>query len=144
MRLIFILFLMLGCNVNAEDTTFYNVKYLSNYDGDTIRVDLDCDEEIFCKNVPVRVKGIDTPEMKGKCQEEKDDAVVAKILTEKFLSTGDIVLWNCQRGKYFRLVCDIMVDGEDLGTMLLEKGLAIEYGGGTKKEWCLNGEEIKF
>ncbi len=41
------------------------------------------------------------------------------------------------RGKYFRIVARVVADGQDLSEMLIEKQLAVPYGGGTKtKEWC--------
>jgi micrococcal nuclease len=44
-----------------------------------------------------------------------------------------------QRGKYFRIVADVMIDGEDLGELLVEAGMAIRYDGG-KKTHKLCGE----
>ena len=45
---------------------FYNVEYIKNYDGDTITFDLGylCSHDIFCKNISIRVDGVDTPEIK--------------------------------------------------------------------------------
>ena len=35
--------------------------------------------QLFGHNIPIRVEGIDTPEIRGKCQKEKDLASVAYI-----------------------------------------------------------------
>jgi len=41
------------------------------------------------------------------------------------------------RGKYFRIVGRLIVDGQDLSDMLIQKQLAVPYHGGTKtKDWC--------
>jgi endonuclease YncB( thermonuclease family) len=40
-----------------------------------------------------------------------------------------------QRGKYFRIVADVFVDGSNLGQELIERGLAKPYDGGTKPKW---------
>jgi endonuclease YncB( thermonuclease family) len=40
-----------------------------------------------------------------------------------------------QRGKYFRIVADVYVDGSDLGQELIEKGLAKPYHGEKKPKW---------
>ena len=42
-----------------------------------------------------------------------------------------------KRGKYFRIAADVIVDGEDLGDMLVEAGMAVRYNGGKKNaRWC--------
>jgi len=44
---------------------------------------------------------------------------------------------EAERGKYFRLVARLEADGVDLSDLLIEKGLAVRYDGGTKvKNWC--------
>lgn len=40
-----------------------------------------------------------------------------------------------ERGKYFRIVADIEVDGENLAELLLDNGLAKPYDGRNKPEW---------
>ena len=47
--------------------------YLQNYDGDTIRFDLPRYPPIAGDDIRVRVNGIDTPEINGKCEKEKYD-----------------------------------------------------------------------
>lgn len=42
-----------------------------------------------------------------------------------------------QRGKYFRIVADVVADGEMVKDALIENSLAVLYNGGTKlKDWC--------
>ncbi len=44
---------------------------------------------------------------------------------------------DAERGKYFRLVARLEADGVDLSDLLIQKGLAVPYVGGTKvKDWC--------
>ena len=43
-------------------------KVISVYDGDTFRVDIDSLPPIVGKNIPIRLNGVDTPEIQGKCQ----------------------------------------------------------------------------
>ena len=48
-----------------------------------------------------------------------------------------IELRNMKRGKYFRIVADVYVDGKSLGDMLIKRSLAVPYDGGHKgKDWC--------
>ena len=48
-----------------------------------------------------------------------------------------ITLKNMQRGNYFRIASDVIVDGESLADMLIEAGMAIRYDGRKKAhKWC--------
>jgi endonuclease YncB( thermonuclease family) len=47
-----------------------------------------------------------------------------------------IKLTNLQRGKYFRVVANVVVDGVSLERELLDNKLAYRYDGGTKLSWC--------
>lgn len=44
---------------------FNKVSLASVYDGDTFRVHLACKYGVFCKTIPIRVRGVDCPEIKG-------------------------------------------------------------------------------
>ena len=93
---------------------------------------------IIGEKISIRVNGIDTPEIKGKCEKEKYDAPQAQQRVADILKDADqIVLRNMERGKYFRIAADVFVDGESLADMLIEAGMAVRYDGGTKtKDWC--------
>ena len=81
--------------------------------------------------------GIDTPELRGKCKAEKELARKAKQYTVTGLREAKkIELRDIQRGKYFRLLASVFVDGVSLGDLLIREGLAVPYDGGTKKSWC--------
>lgn len=131
-----------------EGVSYKNVKVTSVYDGDTFRADLQGDNGFF-PNSPIRVKGIDTPEIKGKTQAEIDKALEAKQFTTDFLAQGQVDLENCVNDKYFRNACDVKVNGKDLATVILEqKNLANPYDGGKKTEFDFedkdeNGNTIK-
>jgi len=112
--------------------------YLQNYDGDTIRFDLPGYPPIAGDDIRVRVNGIDTPEINGKCEKEKYDAQQARDMVADILKDAEqITLKNMERGKYFRIAADVIVDGENLADMLIEAGMAIRYDGGKKThKWC--------
>ena len=122
--------------VTAQETdlvqNFNKVELASVYDGDTFRVHLACKYGVFCKTIPIRVRGVDCPEIKGGSAETKALAKRAKAFTKDFLKGGKILLRNCGRDKYFRLLCDVKVNGQSLGEELLKAGHAIPYDGGTK------------
>jgi len=123
------------------------VKYLRNYDGDTFYVEIPDLKRydrrkklaIFWEDISVRIAGIDTPEIRGsKCAKEKKLALKAKKeLNNALQSARHIKLKNVQKGKYFRLLADVLVDGESVSKILMKKKLAIAYDGGTKTNpWC--------
>ena len=93
---------------------------------------------IIGEKISIRVNGIDTPEIRGKCEKEKYDAQQAQQMVADILKDADqIVLRNMERGKYFRIAADVMVDGENLADMLIEAGTAVRYDGGKKThKWC--------
>ena len=112
-------------------------KIISVYDGDTFRVNIDSLPPIVGKNIPIRVNGIDTPEIRGKCQYEKNLALKARGFVRDKLSNAKVIkLTNLQRGKYFRVVANVLVDGVSLEQELLDNKLAYEYYGGKKLSWC--------
>jgi len=89
------------------------------------------------KKLPIRLNGGDTPEIQGKCQREKDLAIKARDFVRKKLANAkEIKLTKLQRGKYFRVVADVMIDGESLEQKLLDNELAYKYTGGKKSSWC--------
>lgn len=111
---------------------FHKVALASVYDGDTFKVYLACRYRLFCKAMPVRVRGVDCPEMRGGTAETKALARKAKKFTKDFLTGGKILLKNCGRDKYFRLLCEVKVNGQSLAAALLAAGYAVPYDGGTK------------
>ena len=112
-------------------------KVISVYDGDTFRVNIDSLPPIVGKNIAIRVNGVDTPEIRGKCQYEKNLALKARdFVRNKLANAKEIKLTNLQRGKYFRVVANVLVDGVSLEKELLDKELAYEYTDGKKLSWC--------
>ena len=46
-------------------------------------------------------------------------------------------LGELERGKYFRIVADVYVDGENLAEALVDSGMAVRYNGEEKTySWC--------
>ena len=107
------------------------------YDGDTFKIDLPGLHPLFGDNLSIRVKGIDTPEIRGTTDEIKALAERARELTANTLKGAEMIeLRNPERGKYFRVVAEVWVDGKALAGMLKDKGLAKDYDGvGERPEW---------
>jgi len=113
-------------------------KVISIYDGDTLRVNIDSFPDIVGKNIRIRIKGIDAPEIKGKCQTEIDLAIMARdYLRNAINQSSQIELRNIERGKYFRIVGELYIDGENISKGLIKEKLVYIYHGGKKRSWCL-------
>jgi len=127
--------------VSCEHTSdsFKCVKYIRNYDGDTITFNIPGVHPLIGKKVSIRVNGVDTPEIrtKDKC-EKRIGRIARKFVTNKLKHAQRIDLLNIKRGKYFRIVADVYIDDKNLKTVLLSEKLAYEYDGGTKHKpnWC--------
>ena len=128
---------VLSVQAAPEYGTVIVSRVISVYDGDTFRVDIDSLPPIVGKNIPIRLNGVDTPEIRGKCKYEKDLAIKARdFVRNKLANAKEIKLNNLQRGKYFRVVADVYIDGVSLEKELLENQLAYKYSGGKKSSWC--------
>lgn len=122
-----------------DRATFRCVEYVRNYDADTITFNIQNVHPIIGEKVSVRVRGVDAPEIKGKGPCEKEKARTAKRLIENQLKNAKrIDLKNVDKDKYFRLLADVEVDGQDLKAILMKNHLAYEYSGQTKQKinWC--------
>ena len=111
-------------------------RVLRVYDGDTFYCDIDGWPAIVGKNIGIRLAHIDTPEIKGTVGDTQKLAQKAKLVASGMLRSGKpIVLVNIKRGKYFRVIADVVVGGENLSELLFEEGLAQHYEGGTRPVW---------
>lgn len=124
---------------------FANVKVVRIYDGDTFMIDLpNTIPDVLGRELPVRVRHIDTPEMKSLNSCEQIAASKARDTTISLLENArNIEMQDISRDKYFRLLSKVVVTTKDnkkvdLATHLLERGYAIPYEGDTKKkvDWC--------
>ena len=126
--------------VNAKQNfgDYEGAIYVRNYDGDTITFNLPNLHPIIGKKIRVRLNGLDTPEIRGKCDKEKYDAEQAREMVGDILKDAEkITLKNMQRGNYFRIASDVIIDGESLADILIEASMAVRYDGGKKThKWC--------
>ena len=113
-------------------------EVISVYDGDTFKVNIDNYPAVIGESISIRIRGIDAPEIRGKCVSEKAKAIEARDFLKQRLASGKLIeLHNVQRGKYFRLVAKVVVDDVDVSQALIDKGLARLYDGRAKREtWC--------
>jgi micrococcal nuclease len=120
-------------------------KVIKVYDGDTITVATslpfrDKPETVY--RFSVRLKGIDTPELRTKCPEEKQVAQLARNALAE-LCLGQIVqLQDVGTEKYGRLLANVILNKGNktinLNQWMLQQRYAVCYEGGTKispKSW---------
>lgn len=114
----------------GKDNNFCQAKVVRVYDGDTFYVNIDKVHSLFGEELGIRVAGIDTPEMRGGTPESKALAILARDFTANFLAEAKRVdLTNCVRGKFFRIVCEVIGSKDkSLAKELLKAGLAKVYG----------------
>ena len=134
--LVALTFLISGSTIVSAKQKFGDYEgaiYVRNYDGDTITFNLPNLHPIIGNKIRVRLNGLDTPEIRGKCDKEKYNAEQARDMVTDILKDAErIDLKNMGRGKYFRIVADVYVDGENLAEALIDSGMAVKYDGGKK------------
>ena len=105
-------------------------------DGDTFRARVEIWPGIETVTA-VRIRGIDTPELRGKCQAEKDKAIAARERLRALLAAGPVQLSQVEPDKFAgRVDATVTVNGRELGQVLVSEGLARPYTGGTRQGWC--------
>lgn len=107
---------------------------VSVYDGDTFTANLYSLPAIFGDSLSVRLRGIQTPEIRGTTGCEKEAAIRARdFLARKLKGACRVELSDMGRDKYFRLDCTVYADGHNVNQMMLDSGLAVPYDGTTAK-----------
>ena len=138
------LFLCAAAPVGAAERVQLNrldgpvaAEVLRVVDGDTIevRAHIWLGQEV---TTLVRLGGIDAPELKGKCQSERDAALRAKARIEQKLAGGEVTLRDIRFEKYAGRVMSRVETGtgEDLGAALKREGYVRAYRGAKRAGWC--------
>lgn len=88
--------------------------------------------------VGVRIRGVDAPEMRGRCSAEKRAARRARAILEELVRGGRVRMTNISGGKYYgRVLADVTTsDGRAVGAALLAHSAARRYEGGRRKPYC--------
>ena len=86
----------------------------------------------------MRLAGIDTPELKGKCEAERALAQEARAMVERILASGHALLLDVTYDKYGgRALAEVHDEaGREVGAQLIAAKLARPYGGKAKLGWC--------
>ena len=86
----------------------------------------------------VRLEGLDTPELHGKCADERARAqAAAERLGELLRERPVVVAWPAaRREKFGRPLVRITAGGRDVAETLISEGLGRTYQGGPRAAWC--------
>lgn len=86
----------------------------------------------------VRLLGIDTPELKGKCEAERQKAEAARAFLERAVGKDFVLLHDVRHDKYGgRVLARVRTAaGQDCAQALVAAGLARPYEGKRREAWC--------
>ncbi len=131
----FLILISFALNTSAE--TLYNYKVVKVVDGDTVNVKVDFLPKELGDTISIRIHGIDTPELRGKCIKEIESAKKAKTFLKELLNKNEYSIVIKGRDKYFRLLGDIKIKEDYVSDILLNNGHAVSYKGKLHKQsWC--------
>ncbi len=112
-------------------------RVLEVIDGDSldVRARIWLGQEV---RIRVRLAGIDTPERRGRCPEERAAAAAAKQRLAVLAGTGEVWLLDIRYGKFAGRVLARVLDARnrDFAREMLRSGHARAYDGGRRPDWC--------
>ena len=94
-------------------------------------------DTLHCGEQRIRIVGLDAPELRGRCHEEKR---LAEAATERLgvLIANGVTLSPSGRDRYDRVLAVVKdSEGQDVARVLVREGLARAYHGrGQRADWC--------
>jgi len=115
----------------------YGCKVERVVDGDTVDVVLDLGFDIFHK-CRVRLYGIDTPESRTRDLDEKARGKMAGSFLKESIDAGNKIVIQTKlkdsRGKYGRVLGNVVVDDVNINEQMVDKHLAVKYFGQSKED----------
>lgn len=108
------------------------------YDGDTLTVGFLHGSSRRPVRESVRIRGIDTPELRTKSEEEKRLALLARSRLEEVTLREVVTIVSPESDKYGRLLCDLRTErgvGSISEYMLQAPGICRKYDGGARQPW---------
>jgi len=115
----------------------YRAKIIKIIDGDTVDVDIDLGFDIILHNQRIRLFGIDAPESRTRDKEEKFYGNLAKQFLNDYCKKGSYIKVRThldKRGKFGRILGELIVNDVNLNEQMIEEHLAVEYDGRSKEE----------
>ena len=113
------------------------------YDGDTITVASKLPyKESLLYRFSIRLKGIDSAEIKSKNANEKEHAKLARDALSGLILHKKITLRNIGTEKYGRILADVYLNDICVNEWMIQEGHAVKYDGGTKQHPSSWDEEV--
>lgn len=140
-RLVLLLGIFWGINpapAAAVDLHFHNVTFHRCYHVHSCFVSIPNVPEIFGDVILIRIAGIETPEILGKCDKEKKLAEKARNFVNTVLENArEIELYDLERGEHFNLIARVMANGKSVSKLLLDQKYALPTTNKAgKPNWC--------
>ena len=115
----------------------YKCKVTRVVDGDTVDIDIDLGFGVWLHKERVRIYGIDTPESRTRDKIEKRFGLLAKEFVEQFVKGSSVILRTQKydaKGKFGRILGDIIVDNKSLSDTMIQEHHAVIYHGQSKED----------
>ena len=113
----------------------YNCKVKRVVDGDTVDVVIDLGFDIHFAT-RVRLYGMDTPESRTRNKDEKVRGYMSKDFLEEWMEKDDVIIRTRRdkKGKFGRVLGEMIVRGENINKLMIKECLAVEYYGQSKDD----------
>ena len=114
----------------------YEAQVIRVVDGDTVDVRIAVWLDLH-QTARIRIRGLDTPELKGECENERGLARMAQAFA--MMNIGQKVFVTAVDYDKFggRYDADVrLASGKLLSELLIENRLARSYNGGKRQSWC--------
>ena len=115
----------------------YKAKVTKVIDGDTIKCDIDLGFSLFLSNQTIRLYGIDCPESRTRDKEEKYYGNISKQFLKDYCPKGSYITLRThldKKGKFGRILGELIVNKVNLNQTMIEENLAVEYHGQSKMD----------
>ena len=115
----------------------YSCEVTRVVDGDTCDCIIDCGFN-FLHKCRVRLYGIDTPESRTRNKDEKVRGKMAAAFLKDAIENGEKVVIQTKlkdsRGKFGRVLGEIIIDGININQSMVDNYLAVAYFGQSKED----------
>ena len=137
----FLLFSLSIAPAYACETGIYALSAVRVIDGDTVKADIELGLGLVLRGRAIRLQGIDSPEVRGVREEEKEAGRKARDFLKQRLDKAGLVTVGLKSGevkvgqgrgressdKYGRLIGVLYADGVNLNELLVNSGMAVRF-----------------
>jgi endonuclease YncB( thermonuclease family) len=108
----------------------YRAKFISNHDGDTIKVSVDLGFKVWLHDITLRLLDVDCPELRGK--EIEAGRLAKQFVFNELVDAKEIYIYTVALDSFGRWLSQVwyLTSSDDLinlNSELIAKGHAIQY-----------------